>query len=71
MDSKKPQQTFSREKDEYESSKKGVQREMATDAPITTLSVSRNYQKYLSFISCKYLAQFYGRENREVQSSVE
>ena len=42
-------QSFSREKGESTSSKKGFEREMVTEAPITTLYVSRNYCQYLSF----------------------
>ena len=40
---------LSREKGESTSSKKGIQREMVAEAPITTLYVSRNYRQYLSF----------------------
>ena len=46
---KKKSQTFSREKGESTSSKKGLQREMVAEAPISTHYVSRNYRQYLSF----------------------
>ena len=40
---------FSRENSESTTSKKKIQRKMVTEAPITTLSVRRNYRQFLSF----------------------
>ena len=57
--------TFSREKGESTSSKKGLQREMVAEAPITTLDVSRNYRQYLSFNLVNTLQNFMAGKNRE------